>query len=112
MVKGTRRQIIFLPNLQGSGSGSFECAYFVLRADCCGDGAGENEMLLEAEKIVAEAERLRGRSALPAERSARAADKERSSGRRRGRVLAFILGMSAGIAAALLVYFLWHMLCA
>ena len=55
---------------------------------------------------------MRGRSALPAERSTRAAGKERSSGRMRGRVLAFILGMSAGIAAALLVYFLWHMLCA
>lgn len=61
MVKGSKRQIIFLPNLRDAGRGIFECAYFVLRADR-GDGdVGENEMLLEAERIVAEAERLHGR---------------------------------------------------
>ena len=61
MVKGSRRQIIFLPNLRDAGRGIFECAYFVLRADR-GDGdVCENEMLLEAERIVAEAERLHGR---------------------------------------------------
>lgn len=113
MVKGTKRQIFFLPDLQSSGRGLFECACFVLRSDGGDADADENEMLLEAEKIVAEAERLRGRN-VPAPRAGAAADRRKKTAQkcRRGRGLAFVLGMSAGVAVALMAYLAWHMLCA
>lgn len=110
MVKGTKRQIIFLPNLQASGRGLFECAYFVLRSDICGEATDENEMLLEAEKIVAQAERLRGRNASAVKDAAETTDKTKKKSRR-GRWLAFMLGMSAGVFVALLAYLAWRILC-
>lgn len=110
MVKGTKRQIIFLPNLQASGKGLFECAYFVLRSDSCGEVTDENEMLLEAEKIVAQAERLRGRSVSATKDAADTTDKTKKKSRR-WRWLTFMLGMSAGVAVALLAYLAWHILC-
>lgn len=108
MVKGSKRQIIFLPNLRDAGRGVFECAYFVLRADR-GDGdVGENEMLLEAERIVAEAERLHGR-----DRSAGRGRAERPEKQRRthGWAAAFVAGLFAGMAAAFLICLVLYVLC-
>lgn len=108
MVKGSKRQIIFLPNLRDAGRGIFECAYFVLRADR-GDGdVGENEMLLEAERIVAEAERLHGR-----DRSAGRGRAERPEKQRRthGWAVAFVAGLFAGMAAAFLICLVLYVLC-
>ena len=108
MVKGSKRQIIFLPNLRDAGRGIFECAYFVLRADR-GDGdVGENEMLLEAERIVAEAERLHGR-----DRSAGRGRAERPEKQRRthGWAAAFLAGLFAGMAAAFLICLVLYVLC-
>ncbi len=108
MVKGSKRQIIFLPNLRDAGRGIFECAYFVLRADR-GDGdVGENEMLLEAERIVAEAERLHGR-----DRSAGRGRAERPEKQRRthGWAAAFVAGLFAGMAAAFLICLVLYVLC-
>ncbi|CDE05017.1 unknown [Anaerotruncus sp. CAG:390] len=107
MVKGSKRQIIFLPNLRDAGRGIFECAYFVLRADR-GDGdVGENEMLLEAERIVAEAERLHGR-----DRSAGRGRAERPEKQRRthGWAAAFVAGLFAGMAAAFLICLVLYIL--
>lgn len=107
MVKGSRRQIIFLPNLRDAGRGIFECAYFVLRADR-GDGdVCENEMLLEAERIVAEAERLHGR-----DRSAGRGRAERPEKQRRthGWAAAFVAGLFAGMAAAFLICLVLYIL--
>ena len=100
MVKGSKRQIIFLPNLRDAGRGIFECAYFVPRADR-GDGdVGEDGMLLEAERIVAEAERLHGR-----DRSAGRGRAERPEKQRRthGWAAAFVAGLFTGRAAAFLI---------
>lgn len=108
MEKGSKRQIIFLPNLRDAGRGIFECAYFVLRADR-GDGdVGENEMLLEAERIVAEAERLHGR-----DRSAGRGRAERPEKQRRthGWAAAFVAGLFAGMAAAFLICLVLYVLC-
>ena len=108
MVKGSKRQIIFLPNLRDAGRGIFECAYFVLRADR-GDGdVGENEILLEAERIVAEAERLHGR-----DRSAGRGRAERPEKQRRthGWAAAFVAGLFAGMAAAFLICLVLYVLC-
>ena len=108
MVRGSKRQIIFLPNLRDAGRGIFECAYFVLRADR-GDGdVGENEMLLEAERIVAEAERLHGR-----DRSAGRGRAERPEKQRRthGWAAAFVAGLFAGMAAAFLICLVLYVLC-
>lgn len=108
MVKGSKRQIIFLPNLRDAGRGIFECAYFVLRADR-GDGdVGENEMLLEAERIVAEAERLHGR-----DRSAGRGRAERPEKQRRthGWAAAFVAGLFAGMAATFLICLVLYVLC-
>ena len=106
MVKGSKRQIIFLPNLRDAGRGIFECAYFVLRADR-GDVC-ENEMLLEAERIVAEAERLHGR-----DRSAGRGRAERPEKQRRthGWAAAFVAGLFAGMAAAFLICLVLYVLC-
>ena len=107
MVKGSKRQIVFLPNLRDAGRGIFECAYFVLRADR-GDGdVGENEMLLEAERIVAEAERLHGR-----DRSAGRGRAERPEKQRRthGWAAAFVAGLFAGMAAAFLICLVLYIL--
>lgn len=108
MVKGSKRQIIFLPNLRDAGRGIFECAYFVLRADR-GDGdVGENEMLLEAERIVAEAERLHGRDRYAGRGRAERPEKQR---RTHGWAAAFVAGLFAGMAAAFLICLVLYVLC-
>lgn len=107
MVKGTKRQIIFLPNLQGAGKGIFECAYFVLRADHTEEDAGEADMLAEAERIVAEAEKLRMREATGVSSAARTAANGKKPARRR-RVAPFMTGFLIGAAAVLAGIILWH----
>ncbi len=109
MVKGSKRQIIFLPNLRDAGRGIFECAYFVLRADR-GDGdvgVGENEMLLEAERIVAEAERLHGREHVSGNGRAARSEKQK---RAHGWAAAFAAGLFAGMAAAFLICLVLYIL--
>ena len=79
----------------------------MLRADR-GDGdVGENEMLLEAERIVAEAERLHGR-----DRSAGRGRAERPEKQRRthGWAAAFVAGLFAGMAAAFLICLVLYIL--
>ena len=107
MVKGTKRQIIFLPNLQGSGKGIFECAYFVLRADHTEDDAGEADMLAEAERIVAEAEKLRMREATGARSVPRTAANGKKPVRRRRSapfMTRFLIGAAAVLAGIILCY--------
>ncbi len=107
MVKGSKRQIIFLPNLRDAGRGIFECAYFVLRADR-GDGdVCENEMLLEAERIVAEAERLHGREYVSGKGRAARSEKQK---RTHGWAAAFAAGLFAGMAAAFLICLVLYIL--
>lgn len=106
MVKGTKRQIIFLPNLQGAGKGIFECAYFVLRADHTEEDAGEADMLAEAERIVAEAEKLRMREATGTSSASRAAANGKKPVHRR-RIAPFMTGFLIG-AAVLAGIILWH----
>lgn len=114
MVKGTKRQIIFLPNLKESGKGIFECAYFILRSEC-GDGVtAENEMLAEAEKIVAAAERLRaaagaGRGVVVTRQKERSGHSECRKRQLTHRFLAFLLGFFAGIAVAAIAVAIWRM---
>ena len=93
MVKGTKRQIIFLPNLQGAGKGIFECAYFVLRADHT--------------KEDAEAEKLRMREATGVSSASRTAANGKKPVRRR-RIAPFMTGFLIGAAAVLAGIILWH----
>lgn len=127
MLKGSKRQIIFLQDLKKNGRGIFECAYFILNSDGAGDMT-ESAMLLEAERIVAEAQKLSRRCDRPVvpadavrtdmsansrervrpQRGAVALDAERQQRRRRR--LSFVLGALAGAAIFMLAFVLWHAL--
>lgn len=57
MIKGSKRQIIFLQDLKKTCGGVFESAYFILNSDAASD-VSESVMLLEAERIVAETQKF------------------------------------------------------
>lgn len=124
MLKGSKRQIIFLQDLKKNGQGIFECAYFILNSDGASDIA-ESAMLLEAERIVAEAQKLSRRC----DRPVNAADDARSGTQAngRGRIskqqgaagsnekrqrarwrLSFALGALAGATVFMLAFSLWR----
>lgn len=109
MVKGTKRQIIFLSDLKKAGKGIFECAYFILRPEYGDSAIAENEMLAEAERIVESAERLRN-----AARAARHSDRARSAescggSRSRRGLLLFICGFLVGALTAGAFVAIWRL---
>lgn len=126
MLKGSKRQIIFLQDLKKNGRGIFECAYFILNSDGAGDMT-ESAMLLEAERIVAEAQKLSRRCDRPANVGDDARSVTQANGRERiskqqgtavlnekrqrtRRRLSFVLGALAGAAVFMLAFVLWHAL--
>ncbi len=86
-VKGAQRQVVVV---QTNNSRWFEEAFFVVRRDARRTKVAENDMLLEANRILRES----------------ALDVGRTPRRRLPRAVWFFIGVAIGVAAALLLLFL------
>ncbi len=124
MIKGSKRQIIFLQDLKKTGKGIFECAYFILNGECVGDFT-ESAMLLEAERIVDEAQKFSRRydRVISGTREKRCPiikavepivpgnamiNSNAENHRKRRSVFCFLFGVLAGAALFCLICFIWR----
>lgn len=124
MIKGSKRQIIFLQDLKKTGNGVFESAYFILNSNGTSD-ITESVMLLEAERIVAEAQKFTRRyerscfidsendcgGMLPKGNAAHKKDAcvtDPKKHRARHLLTAFVLGALFGAVVFVSAYFIWR----
>ena len=98
MIKGCRKNMIAV---SGSDDDIFETAYFILKDERAGEGVSDNDMLLEAEKII--------------EKSLLNSECAKNEGKRRGKgseknktkaIIPFAAGATLGSAIGLLWLFL------
>lgn len=97
MIKGYRKNMIAVKGGEGD---LFETAYFILKDGHSGDVISENDMLLEAEKIIE-------KSLLSSEGSKNGDKKNKKSEKNRSKaIIPFAAGATVGSAIGLLWLFL------